>query len=248
MNTVVSINQLTKIYRKKSIFSKDTITALEDVSFEVGRGQTIGILGPNGSGKTTLFKLMLGLCNPTKGKVQIFAEHPKDVKIKYKIGFMPETPYLYEFLTAEEILNFYGSLFGIKNPLLKEKVAHLLKVVGLEMSNHLCIRNFSKGMMQRVALASALINEPELLFLDEPTLGLDPIGVHDMVGVIKDLKSQGKTILIASHFIYEVEQYCDRILILNKGRLIKDSSLDELLGKTGESIEEVFINLIKRGN
>lgn len=250
MDNIITVNALTKIYKKKNLLSKYAITALDDVSFSVKKGEVVGILGPNGSGKTTLFKLMLGLCNPSKGSVRIFGEDPKDVSIKHKIGFMPESPYLYDFLTAEEMLNFYGGLFDIEKSVLKEKVARLLNIVDLERSKRLRIRNYSKGMMQRVALASALVNDPELLFLDEPTIGLDPIGIHDMVGLIKKLKSEGRTIIIASHFMYEVEQYCSRVLILNKGRLLKDSSLDDLTVGGGEgypkrSVEEVFISLVK---
>jgi ABC-2 type transport system ATP-binding protein len=280
MDAVISVDKVDKVYKKNRILSRDTIIALKDVSFAIDKGKTIGILGPNGSGKTTLFKLMLGLCKPTKGNISIFGAHPRDIRVKHKIGFMPESPYLYNFLTADEILVFYGNLFNIDKKVLRGRINHLLKIVGMEDARHIKIGRYSKGMMQRVALASSLINDPELIFLDEPTIGLDPIGMHDMVNLIKRLKGEGKTILITSHFMYEVEQYCDRVLILYKGNLIKDAVLDDILGKKDEfrmvfkklkdvtrskirdiaksdgadildegnlkeSIEEVFINLIK---
>lgn len=241
MNSIISINKLSKIYKRNGILSQDTTVALNNVSFTIDKGETIGILGPNGSGKTTLFKLMLGLCKPTKGDISIFGARPRDIRIKNKIGFMPESPYLYNFLTADEILTFYGNIFDIDKKVLRERVSYLLKIAGMEGARHIKIGRYSKGMMQRVALASSLINDPELIFLDEPTLGLDPIGMHDMVNLIKRLKGEGKTILIASHFMYEVEQYCDRMLILYGGKLIKDRRLSDLK----ESVEEFFINSVK---
>lgn len=241
MDNIITINRLKKIYKKKEILPQDAIIALNDVSFTIDKGKTIGILGPNGSGKTTLFKLMLGFCKPTKGDISIFGSHPRDIRIKHRIGFMPESPYLYNFLTADEILTFYGNLFDIDKKVLRERIDHLLKMVGMEKARHIKIGCYSKGMMQRVALASSLINDPELIFLDEPTIGLDPIGMHDMVNLIKRLKSEGKTILIASHFMYEVEQYCDRVLILYNGKLIKDRHLRDLK----EPVEQFFINSVR---
>ncbi len=241
MDPIISVIKLKKIYKKTGILSQDMTVALNDVSFTIDKGKTIGILGPNGSGKTTLFKLMLGLCKPTKGDISIFGAHPRDIRIKHRIGFMPESPYLYNFLTADEILTFYGNLFDIGKKVLRERIDYLLKIVDMEDARHIKIGRYSKGMMQRVALASSLINDPELIFLDEPTIGLDPIGMHDMVNLIKRLKGEGKTILIASHFMYEVEQYCDRILILYSGKLIKDRPLSDLK----ESVEEFFINSVK---
>jgi ABC-2 type transport system ATP-binding protein len=209
-----------------------TILALDNVSFEVYRGEIFGLVGPNGSGKTTTLKLILGLIFPTAGEVKVFDSSPYDIQVKNRIGFLPDGPYFYDFLNADELLDFYGRLFGYSKSERKEKTEELLELVGMKQFRKMPLRNYSKGMMQRIGLAQALINDPELLLLDEPTTGIDPIGAHDIKQLMLKLREQGKTIFLCSHLLADVQMICDRVVILNLGRVIRKGTVKELLEPT----------------
>lgn len=227
MESIIKIKNVSKHY--KDVMGERHFKALDDFSLEVGRGEIFGLLGPNGSGKTTLLKLLLGLIFPTSGKISVLGKGPRHISPKIKIGYLPEHPYFYDFLNPVELLNFYGSLFGISSGVLSERIPFLIDKVGLRDFRKMRIRNFSKGMLQRVGLASSLINDPELLFLDEPTLGLDPIGTVEIQNFLRELNSQGKTIFLCSHLLTQVQDSCHRIAVIHKGRLIKMGKLEELL-------------------
>ncbi|MBL7071239.1 MAG: ABC transporter ATP-binding protein [Candidatus Omnitrophica bacterium] len=224
---MIKLKNVSKYY--KNVMGVKHFTALDDVSLEVKSGEIFGLLGPNGSGKTTLLRLMLGLIFPSKGKISVLGKSPRDVRSKMKIGYLPEQPYFYNFLNPVELLSFYGSLFGLRSGELKKRIPGLLDRVGLSRFRKMRVRNFSKGMMQRAGLAVSLINDPDLLFLDEPTLGLDPIGTNEVQNFLRVLNREGKTIFLCSHLLSEVEDSCSRIGVMNKGKLIKAGRLDELL-------------------
>ena len=227
MERIVSINNISKHY--KNVMGEKRFKALDNFSLEVAKGEIFGLLGPNGSGKTTLLKLLLGLIFPTKGEIKIFGKSPRHVPSKMKIGYLPEHPYFYDFLNPVELLNFYASLFGIDMHTKKKRIPFLLEKVGLKDFKKMRIRNFSKGMLQRIGLAASLINDPELLFLDEPTLGLDPIGTLEIQDFLRELNSRGKTIFLSSHLLTQVQGSCHRIAVIYKGKLIKMGRLEELL-------------------
>jgi ABC-2 type transport system ATP-binding protein len=235
--TVLQTQNLSKTYRP--MFSKSGKTALENLSIDVRRGEIFGLVGPNGSGKTTTLKLLLGLIRPTGGSVQIFGQGPRDVAVKKRIGFLPDGPYFYDHLNSYEVLDFYGKLFGYSKADRDKRTAELLDTVGLNPADRSRqIRTYSKGMMQRVGLAQALINDPELLFLDEPTTGLDPIGARAMKDAILSVRDRGKTVLLCSHLLADVQAICDRVAILSEGNLVKFGTVRELVGPSQEF--EVF--------
>lgn len=227
MERIIKIKNVSKYY--KDVIGEKYFKALDDFSLEIEKGEIFGLLGPNGSGKTTLLKLLLGLISPTKGEISVLGKGPRDVRSKMKIGYLPEHPYFYDFLNPVELLDFYDSLFNINSHTRKERIQFLLEKVGLKGFEKMRIRNFSKGMLQRIGLAASLINDPELLFLDEPTLGLDPIGTFEIQKFLRELNSQGKTIFLCSHLLAQVQDSCHRIAIIHKGRLIKMGRLEELL-------------------
>lgn len=227
MDKVIKIKNVSKHY--KNVMGQRYFKAIDDFSLEIEKGEIFGLLGPNGSGKTSLLKLLLGLIFPTKGKISVLGKSPRDVRSKVKIGYLPEHPYFYDFLNPVELLDFYGSLFGIDSRTKKEKIPFLLQKAGLRGFEKMRIRNFSKGMLQRIGLAISLINDPELLFLDEPTLGLDPIGTVEIQKFLRELNSEGKTIFLCSHLLGQVQDSCDRIAVIHKGKLIKTGRLEELL-------------------
>jgi ABC-2 type transport system ATP-binding protein len=226
---ILQTQNLSKTYRP--MFSKSGKTALENLSIDVRRGEIFGLVGPNGSGKTTTLKLLLGLIKPTGGSVQIFGRGPRDVAVKKRIGFLPDGPYFYDHLNSYEVLDFYGKLFGYSKDEREKRTAELLDTVGLNPADRSRqIRTYSKGMMQRVGLAQALINDPELLFLDEPTTGLDPIGARAMKDAILSVRDRGKTVLLCSHLLADVQAICDRVAILSEGNLVKFGTVRELVG------------------
>src|SRR5258706_5394341 len=219
---------LTKVY--KDFWGRDKVRALDDLNLTIHRGEVFGLLGPNGSGKSTTIKLLLGLIFPTKGKAFVLGEAAGSSRINEKIGFLPEESYLYRFLNGEETLHFYGRLFKIPRKELNRRVPELLDIVGLDAkSRKRKLREYSKGMARRIGLAQALINNPDLILLDEPTTGLDPIGTREMKDLILSLKSQGKTVLLCSHLLADVEDVCDRLAILYQGVLRECGRVDELL-------------------
>ena len=203
--------------------------AVRDLHLRVEAGEVYGLLGPNGSGKSTTLKIILGLISPTRGRTQIFGQDSGRVATRESVGFLPESPYFYKFLTGEETLRFFGKLCRLSGPELKQRVATLLELVGLTNARKQRLSTYSKGMLQRIGLAQALINDPQLLVLDEPTAGVDPAGSRDIRNLIVDLKNRGVTVLVSSHLLEHVQEICDRVGILAKGTLVCEGALDELI-------------------
>ena len=229
-DAVISIKELVKIY--KGGFGSQPVKALRGISFDIFRGEVFGLLGPNGSGKTTTIKILLGLIFPTSGKCSIFGYPPSNVEMKKRIGFLPEESYLYRFLNAYETLDFYGSLSGMPKKLRRNRAEELIELVGLKDAAKRPLKGFSKGMSRRIGLAAALISDPELIILDEPTSGLDPIGTREIKDLVISLKDQGRTVLLCSHLLADVEDVCDRIAILSKGNLAKEGTVADLLQRS----------------
>jgi ABC-2 type transport system ATP-binding protein len=218
---------LTKIF--KDFWMRTKATAVDGITFHIQKGELFGLLGPNGSGKSTTIKLILGLLNTTRGRLTVFGREPHDVAVKRFIGFLPEESYLYPYLNSTETLDYYGRLYGIGRKIRKRRSEELLEMVGLSQVAHRQVGEFSKGMMRRIGLAQALINDPELLILDEPTSGLDPIGTRQVKDLLVELKNRGKTILLSSHLLSDVEDVCDRMAILYGGKIHAEGTADELL-------------------
>ena len=233
------INGLTKEYLVG--FGRRSVMALDHLDLEIEEGEVFGFLGHNGAGKTTTIKLLMGLVYPTSGEVCILDRSIRDVDVKQYIGFLPESPYFYEYLTAEEFLVFYGQLFGIGGLKLAKKIDELLELVSMTDARHRPLRKFSKGMLQRIGIAQALINDPRLVILDEPMSGLDPIGRRDVRDIILRLKHEGKTIFFSSHILPDVEMICDRIGILVKGRLKAVGTVQELAGASSVNSIELVV-------
>lgn len=224
---VIEARGLTKVYR--DFWGRPKVRALKALDLEVGRGEIFGLLGPNGSGKSTTMKLLLGLLFPTSGQALVFGRNASEVEKNERIGYLPEESYLYKFLNAEETLDFYGRLFNMDGKTRRKRVAELIKMVGLDWAKRRQLKEYSKGMTRRIGLAQALINDPELVLLDEPTTGLDPIGSREMKDLILRLRDEGKTVLMCSHLLADVQDVCDRIAILHQGELKELGRVDELL-------------------
>jgi len=225
--TVIETRSLTKIYR--DFWGRQKVRALSALDLEIRRGEIFGLLGPNGSGKSTTIKLLLGLLFPTSGQALVFGKDATEVTKNERVGYLPEESYLYKFLNAEETLDFYGRLFDMPASVRGARVEELINMVGLNWARRRQLREYSKGMTRRIGLAQALINDPELILLDEPTSGLDPIGTREMKDLILKLRDQGKTILMSSHLLPDVQDVCDRIAILHQGELKELGRVDELL-------------------
>jgi ABC-2 type transport system ATP-binding protein len=224
----VQTDHLTKVY--KDFWGRDKVRALDDLNLTIHKGEVFGLLGPNGSGKSTTIKLLLGLIFATRGRATVLGHPAGSTEINERLGFLPEESYLYRFLNGEETLNFYGRLFKIPRRELKRRVPALLDTVGLDAkSRKRKLREYSKGMARRIGLAQALINNPDLILLDEPTTGLDPIGTREMKDLILSLKAQGKTILLCSHLLADVQDVCDRITILFRGKMQTIGQVRDLL-------------------
>jgi ABC-2 type transport system ATP-binding protein len=227
-NAAVHTEHLTKVY--KDFWGRDKVRALDDLNLTINRGEVFGLLGPNGSGKSTTIKLLLGLIFASRGSAHILGEPAGSTRINERIGFLPEESYLYRFLNGEETLKFYGRLFRIPRKELKRRVPELLDIVGLdEKARKRKLREYSKGMARRIGLAQALINNPDLILLDEPTTGLDPIGTREMKDLILSLKKQGKTVLLCSHLLADVQDVCDRITVLFRGKMMELGYVKDLL-------------------
>lgn len=226
-NLVIETRNLGKTYR--DFWGRKKVAALKSLDVEVQKGEIFGLLGPNGSGKSTTIKLIQGLLFPTSGRAFVFGKEARDVTKNERIGYLPEESYLYKFLNAEETLDFYGRLFDMPAAIRKERSNELIKMVGLNHARRRQLREYSKGMTRRIGLAQALINEPDLLILDEPTTGMDPIGSREMKDLIIRLRDQGKTILLCSHQLADVQDVCDRVAILHQGELRELGRVDELL-------------------
>jgi ABC-2 type transport system ATP-binding protein len=226
-NIVIETRNLGKIYR--DFWGRKKVAALKSLDIEVQKGEIFGLLGPNGSGKSTTIKLLQGLLFPTSGQAYVFGKDARDVSKNERIGYLPEESYLYKFLNAEETLDFYGRLFDMPAEVRRERSDKLIRQVGLQNARRRQLREYSKGMTRRIGLAQALINEPDLLILDEPTTGMDPIGSREMKDLIIHLRDQGKTILMCSHQLGDVQDVCDRIAILHQGELRELGKVSELL-------------------
>jgi ABC-2 type transport system ATP-binding protein len=224
---VIETRGLSKIYR--DFWGRKKVQALKPLDIEVQQGEIFGLLGPNGSGKSTTIKLILGLLFPTSGRAFVFGKEAGDVTKNERVGYLPEESYLYKFLNAEETLDFYGRLFDMPASVRQQRADELIKMVGLDRARRRQLREYSKGMTRRIGLAQALINEPDLLVLDEPTTGLDPLGSRDMKDLILRLRDQGKTILMCSHQLADVQDVCDRIAILHQGELKELGRVESLL-------------------
>ncbi len=226
-DVVIETRNLSKVYR--DFWGRQKVRALKALDLEVRRGEIFGLLGPNGSGKTTTLKLILGLLFPTSGKVLVFGKDATDVAKNERIGYLPEESYLYKFLNAEETLDFYGRLFDMPADVRRKRVSELIALVKLDHAKRRQLKEYSKGMTRRIGLAQALINNPDLILLDEPTTGLDPIGTNDMKHLILKLRDEGKTIVMCSHLLADVQDVCDRIAILHQGELKELGRVDSLL-------------------
>jgi len=214
------------------------VRAVDDVSLEVRRGQVYGLLGPNGSGKSTTIKMLLGLLQPTAGRLAILGKLPTDVAVKRLIGYLPEESYLYRFLTGRETLEYFGRLFGLDARSRRERIDMLLEMVGLEAVQHRPVGEYSKGMQRRIGLAQSLINDPQLLILDEPTSGMDPVGSRQIKDLIATLARRGKTVLLCSHLLGDVEDLCDRVAIMYGGRIRAEGTCGELLTQADATVLE----------
>jgi len=232
---VLKTEGLTKEYRTG--FWRTRVRVLHDLNLEVHQGEIFGYLGPNGAGKTTTLKLLMGLIYPTAGRASILGRDVQDVAVKAQVGFLPENPYFYDYLTGREFLHFYGQLFGLPYRDRRQRIDELLHAVGLSKAAELQLRKYSKGMLQRIGLAQALINDPQVIVLDEPTSGLDPVGRKEVRDLILDLKGKGKTVFFSTHIVPDAEMICDRVGIIVAGRLTRVGTLEELLGSEVERIE-----------
>ncbi len=226
---VVSVRGLTKVF--KDFWNRPKARAVDGVDFEVHQGEIFGLLGPNGSGKSTTIKLLLGLLNPTKGHIEVFGHSPRHVQTKSRIGYLPEESYLYRYLNSRETLDFFGNLFHLDKADRNNRAEQLLEMVGLGKTQTRAVGEFSKGMQRRIGLAQALINDPDLVILDEPTAGLDPIGCREVKDLIIALAKRGKTVILSSHLLSDVEDVCDRVVIYYGGKIRADGTLKELLAK-----------------
>lgn len=226
MADAIVVQDLTKVYGGRF---GDSVVAVDGISFQVKQGEIFGFIGPNGAGKTTTIKMLLGLLFPTSGKAEVLGMPAGDIEAKRRISYLPESPYFYEHMTGAEVIDFYCRLFKLDAPTRKQKTGELLERVGLSQDGNRTLRQYSKGMLQRIGVAQALINDPDLLFFDEPTSGLDPIAHKDIQELILSLKKQGKTVFLSSHQLSDVETVCDRVAIINRGKLVKIGTLDELL-------------------
>jgi len=223
----VRIENLTKIFPVP--LRRQRVTAVRNISFEVRPGEVYGLLGPNGSGKSTTLKILLGLVTPNQGRAMIFGQDSRDYHSRKDVGFLPENPYFYKFLTAAETLRFYGKVCGMGGTILNKRIDELIHLVGLEDARDRRIGGFSKGMLQRIGLAQALIQDPRLVVLDEPTAGVDPAGSHQIRDLILDLKKRGKTVLLTSHLLEQVQEICDRVGIMARGEMIREGALADLV-------------------
>jgi ABC-2 type transport system ATP-binding protein len=237
MSLAIETKDLTKVYR--SLFGLRTVPAVENLNLSVEEGEVFGFLGPNGAGKTTTIKILLGILYPSAGECRLFGEpfasnsmfapETADSRLKARIGYLPEGPYFPEFLTGKEVLSFYGRLYGLRGQHLKTRIGETLEIVGLDYAADRLVQHYSKGMRQRIGLAQALLSDPKLLILDEPTVGLDPMARREIRDLIIKMGDLGKTLFICSHELSEVEMVCDRIGIISRGKLIKYGKLLDLI-------------------
>ncbi len=238
MITIVEINDLHVLYDKKAVLSGLTLSVQE--------GEIFGFLGPNGAGKSTTIKALLGFVFATQGYIKVFGKNPSDVSAKARLGYLPEEATYYKYLKPKEILEFYGQVFGIPHKVRRVRIEHLIDLVGLKKDVHKTLDKFSKGMCQKLGLAQALINDPELLILDEPMTGLDPIARMQLRGILENLKRQGKTIFFSSHELSEVELVCDSMCIIRGGKVMRSGHISEIIADSAKGgLEKLFLDTIK---
>ena len=243
MNPILEFKHLHVEYPAKEL-GQTVKTAVKDLNLSVFPGETFGFLGPNGAGKTSTMNVLLGFVPPTKGSAYLFGVDVREPIARQRIGYLPELTYYYKFLTAEEILRFYGKIFQLKGAQLESRIDQVLKLVELDAARKRQIRTYSKGMQQRVGLAQALINDPDLLLLDEPTSGMHAIGRMTMREIIQRLKNEGKTVFFSSHELGEVETVCNRVAILYQGELKIEGKVSDLVNEHGMNLEQVFLKII----
>jgi ABC-2 type transport system ATP-binding protein len=243
MQTILETKNLRVEFKAQSP-SRGTKIALKNLNLKVCAGEVFGFLGPNGAGKTTTMNVLLGFVNPTSGNAFLFGVDVREPIARQRIGYLPELTYYYKFLNAEELLRFYGRIFGVPRAELDRRIDELLKLVELDHARKRPIKTYSKGMQQRMGLAQALINNPDLLILDEPTSGLDPIGRMKVREIIQRLKQMGKTVFFSSHELGEVETVCDRVAIINEGELKVEGRVSDLVEKHNANLENIFLNII----
>jgi ABC-2 type transport system ATP-binding protein len=243
--SAITIEGLSKYYHNGYARGKKV---LDNLTLTVYQGEVLGLLGPNGAGKTTTFKLLTGLIFPTSGNISIFNREITDPSVRKLIGFLPENPQFHRYLTAEELLTCYGELFSLSKNEIKEKINYVLKLVDLDDARHLLLNEFSKGMIQRIGIAQLLLNDPELLILDEPLSGLDPMGRKVVSEMLLTMKKKGKTIIFSSHILSDVESICDRVAILVRGTLVTVDTVANLLHAFSDSpvssLEEAFMERV----
>jgi ABC-2 type transport system ATP-binding protein len=242
-DTVIELTQLTKDY-ETGFLKKKRVRALDHLSLDVQRGEIFGFLGPNGAGKTTTLKLLMRLIYPTRGTARILNRAIDDVETHSRIGYLPENPYFYDYLTGRELLDYTAALFGIPHDVTAERGPELLALVGLDSQRaNRQLRKYSKGMLQRIGIAQALVNDPEVVFLDEPMSGLDPIGRREVRDLLLSLREQGKTVFFSSHILSDVEALCDRAAILSRGKLHRCGTVQELTGSEDSAFEVVAVGI-----
>lgn len=239
---IVQFADVHKIYSRS--FSRKKVCAVSDMNLAVNKGEIFGIVGPNGAGKSTLIKMLMGFIRPSRGSIELLGRSPLDPENKKKIGYLPENPYYYDHLTAEELMRFSARTSGMVRKEMNRRIDHLLEVLSIDHARKRKLRSYSKGMTQRAGICFALIHDPELIIFDEPMSGLDPIGRKDVVDLVLDLKAHGKTILFCSHILNDVERLCDRMAIMNQGRLLKIMKKSDL---TGNDLETLFFDTIRHG-
>lgn len=236
----VEVENLTKIFSLS--LRREYLVAVQDLSFTVGAGEVYGLIGPNGSGKSTTMKVILGLMKATRGSTRIFGIDSRDMRSRHRVGFLPENPYFYKHLSGRETLHFYGKLCGLKKGELRERTEELLAMVNLEDAATRRLGGYSKGMLQRIGLAQALIQRPQLVVLDEPTAGVDPSGSRKIRDLILQLKEDGIAVILCSHLLEQVQEVCDRVAIMQSGKMLKEGALDDLIAVEDE-VELVMKNL-----
>ncbi|MCM8542178.1 MAG: ABC transporter ATP-binding protein [Lentisphaeraceae bacterium] len=235
----------------KDFWGRDKVKALKGVDLEISRGSVFGLLGPNGAGKSTLIKLILGHLYPSSGRIAVFGKDPRDVNIKFQIGYLPERSYLYKNLTAEETLNYFGEILNLSREQIKSRTDQLLEMVGLQHSKKRFVGEFSHGMTRRMGLAQALLNDPDFIILDEPTAGLDPVGCREVKDLIITLGKRGKTVLLTSHLLADVEDTCDQVMMIFGGKVQSKGQLNDLLADTDRTklefptLDEATLNQLK---